>query len=162
MLLLGLYGLTCLGSSGQCWLLGNVDFVIHEAGHPIFGLFLGEFIGILGGTLMQLLMPAAFTTYFLFFRHDLYAACATGVWVAENLFGSVATYIGDARARILPLHGGPYVIHDWNYLLGKLGLLEWDHVIAWTVRAAGVLLFGACIVAGSLAAFQERPVEVTE
>ena len=162
MVVLALYGITCLRSDGICWLLGQLDFLIHEAGHPIFGLFLPQFIGILGGTLMQLAMPAAFTTYFLWFRRDVYAACVTGVWLSENLFGSVAAYIGDARARVLPLHGGPYVIHDWNYLLGKLGLLEWDRVIAGAVRGAGILLFGVCIVAGALTAFQEPPAEAIE
>ena len=162
MLLLCAHGLACLASSGPCWLLGNVDFLIHEAGHLIFGLFLGEFVGVLGGTLMQLLMPVAFTTYFLFFRHDLYAACVTGVWLAENLFGSVAPYIADARARLLPLHGGPYVIHDWNYLLGKVGLLEWDRVIAGMVRVTGVLLFAVSVVVGAVGGFPGREAPTVE
>jgi hypothetical protein len=34
--------------------MDSVDLAIHEAGHPLFGIF-GEFIGYAGGALMQLL-----------------------------------------------------------------------------------------------------------
>lgn len=40
----------------NAWLLDNVNLVFHEAGHVIFALG-GEFIGILGGSLMQVLIP---------------------------------------------------------------------------------------------------------
>src|SRR3989449_9967209 len=41
-----------------------IDLVFHEAGHVIFGFF-GQFIGVLGGSLNQVLVPAACTGVFL-------------------------------------------------------------------------------------------------
>src|SRR2546427_868842 len=83
------------------WLDG-VDLAIHEAGHPLFGVF-GEFIGFLGGTLMQLLMPSLFVWYFTR-RGDRHAATVALWWVAQNLW-NVSVYVKDARAEELPLVG---------------------------------------------------------
>src|SRR5207249_11631613 len=66
-----------------------------EFGHPLFGAF-GEFIGFLGGTLMQLLMPAIFVAYF-WRRGDRHAAMVALWWVAQNLW-NVSVYVRDARA----------------------------------------------------------------
>jgi hypothetical protein len=48
--------------------------------------------------------------------------------------------MADARALDLPLltiGDGDYVIHDWNYLFSKLGILQHDIQIAATVRFMG-------------------------
>jgi len=48
--------------------------------------------------------------------------------------------MADARAQELPLltvGDAEYVIHDWNYLFGHLGLLDHDIQIAGMVRAIG-------------------------
>jgi hypothetical protein len=48
--------------------------------------------------------------------------------------------MADARAQELPLitvGDGDYVIHDWNYLFGRLGLLDHDTQIAHAVRMLG-------------------------
>lgn len=52
-----IYGVVCGWSPSTYRFLDRVDLVFHEAGHVIFGPF-GEFIGILGGSLMQVLIPA--------------------------------------------------------------------------------------------------------
>ena len=109
---------------------------IHEAGHPLFGIF-GEFIGFAGGTLMQLLVPAVFLGYF-WRRDDRHAATVMLWWIAQN-FWNIARYIGDAQTQDLPLVGGGE--HDWAYLLGELGLLRQDRAIADAVRFVGVFLF---------------------
>ena len=59
-------------------------------------------------------------------------------WVAQNLW-NVAVYVQDARAEELPLVGGGE--HDWNYLLGRLGLLQQDQLIGGGVRMVGILLY---------------------
>ena len=121
--------------------LDSLDLAIHEAGHPVFGVF-GEFVGFLGGTLMQLLMPALFVWYFMR-RGDRHAATVALWWVAQNLW-NVSVYVKDARAEELPLVGGGE--HDWNYLLGRLGLLRQDQLLGEAVRFAGVLLYvWACL-----------------
>lgn len=55
-------------------------------------------------------------------------------------FSPIATYMADARAQELPLltvGSGDNVIHDWNYLFGKLGLLAHDTQIASAMRVIG-------------------------
>ena len=63
-ILAALYFLWCVYDPFTWRLLDGVDFLIHEAGHPIFGIF-GEFIGVAGGSLLQVLVPLAFFGYFV-------------------------------------------------------------------------------------------------
>jgi hypothetical protein len=139
---LGLYGGFLVLHPGTYGWLDSLDLAIHEFGHPLFGIF-GEFIGFLGGTLMQLLMPAAFVAYF-WRRGDRHAATVALWWVAQNLW-NIAVYVQDARAEELPLVGGGE--HDWNYLLGRLGLLNQDRLIGGGVRVLGVLVYiWSCVI----------------
>jgi hypothetical protein len=89
-----------------------------EAGHVVFGPF-GEVLGTLGGTLLQLFFPLAFLVYF-WRRAQRLEAGVCGVWAAENGMYT-AEYMADAQAQMLPLVGGH--IHDWNWLLGRAGIL---------------------------------------
>ena len=139
--LLALYGTFLAFNPDHYGLMDSVDLPIHEAGHPLFGLF-GEFIGAAGGTLMQLLVPAVFLGYF-WRRRDRHAATVMLWWIAQNLW-NIAHYIADARTQELPLVGGGE--HDWAYLLGELGLLRQDRTIAGAVHFVGVMLFiGSCV-----------------
>ena len=133
---LAIYGLISLRSPGAYRLLDSVDLAIHETGHLLFGPF-GEFIGALGGTLFQIIVPTAFVVYFVR-QGDRYAASVTLWWVAQN-FWNISVYVRDARAQLLPLVGGGE--HDWAYMLWRLGLLQHDQGIARGVHAIGVLIF---------------------
>lgn len=134
-LFLFVYGLYDLTHLGRGTLLDGVDLAIHETGHLVFGPF-GEFIGFAGGTLFQLIMPATFVVYFVR-RGDQHAASVALWWVGQNC-GHIAYYAADARAQELPLVGGGE--HDWNYLLGRLGLLAHDQGISRAIVVIGVLL----------------------
>jgi hypothetical protein len=134
-LLLLAYGLYDLAHLGRGTLLDGVDLAIHETGHLVFAPF-GEFIGVAGGTLFQLIMPLTFVGYFAR-RGDQHAASVALWWVGQNC-GHIAHYMADARAQELPLVGGGE--HDWNYLLGELGLLAQDQSIAHAIVVTGVLL----------------------
>lgn len=132
-----------------------INLPFHEAGHVIFSLF-GSFIGSLGGTLTQLLMPSICTLVLLFKHHDQFGASITLWWVAEN-FLDIAPYINDARAGILPLLGGnfghsaPYGFHDWEFLLTETGLLHYDQQIASLAFATGsILMIASYLWTGSL------------
>jgi hypothetical protein len=139
---LAVYGGFLLLNPGHYGWLDSLDLAIHEFGHPLFGLF-GEFIGSLGGTLMQLLMPAAFVAYF-WRRGDRHAATVALWWIAQNLW-NISVYVQDARAEELPLVGGGE--HDWNYLLGTLGLLQQDRLIGDGVRLVGMLVYAwSCLM----------------
>lgn len=145
-LLLAAWAVSVVRAPDAWRFIDGVNLLIHEGGHPVFSLF-GEFMAYLGGTLMQLLVPAAFTVYFRRAGQRL-AACVTLAWLGESLF-NVARYVADARARVLPLVGGDGAQHDWAYLLGRVGLLEHDRAVAHGVRGIGALLL-LLSVAGAL------------
>ena len=134
---LGVYGIVILRGLGDSFsLLDNVDLAIHETGHLVFGPF-GEFVGFLGGTLFQLIVPLTFLVYFLYQR-DRHAASVTLWWVGQNLW-NISVYVKDARTQYLPLVGGGE--HDWTYLLYEMDLMQQDQLIGSWVWGTGVLLF---------------------
>ena len=49
-----------LSGNGVLGFIHLIDLVFHEAGHPIFGVF-GRFMGVLGGSLNQVLVPVVCT-----------------------------------------------------------------------------------------------------
>jgi hypothetical protein len=140
-----IYGVICAASPGTYRFLDRVDLVFHEAGHVIFGFF-GEFIGVLGGSLMQVLIAAIVVVYF-FARRQPYSAAITLFWVAQNLF-NISVYVKDARTRALPLLGGEDTLHDWGYILGKLNMLLWDRAIGNLIYAIGLLALAASVLGG--------------
>lgn len=142
-LLLAVYGVVLIRRFGTYGFMDSVDLPIHEAGH-IFFAPLGEFMGFLGGTLMQLIIPGAFVVYFLVQRNR-WAASVVLWWVAQNLW-NIAVYARDTRAQLLPLVGSGE--HDWLYLLTHFGITRYDQQIAGAIRGAGVLVFLASVLMG--------------
>ena len=128
-------------------LLGALNLGIHELGHLVFG-FCGEFLGVLGGTLLQCLAPV-FGAVNFYRQGDFFGIAFSFAWLASNLF-DVARYMGDARAMSLPLVSpfGAGVIHDWNYLLTRMGLLRYDTMLASLVRCLAVVFMLAGIIFG--------------
>ena len=140
---LAVYGIICLRHPETYRLLDSVDLAIHETGHLFFGPF-GEFLGFLGGTLMQLIIPAAFVAYFLR-QSDRHAATVALWWIAQNLW-NISVYVRDARSQALPLVGAGE--HDWAYLLGRLDILDQDQVLGGAIHFVGALIFGFAVVFG--------------
>lgn len=123
----------------------NINLVFHEAGHVIFRLF-GNFMAILGGSLLQLIVPLVAMLAFIFKHRDNFAASIGLWWLAQSMMDLVP-YINDATAQDMWLLGGVRGkdmpgIHDWNNILSRLGLLEFDHVVASVVMivAIGLML----------------------
>jgi TfoX C-terminal domain len=143
VLFMAWYGLTNL--KYRWMFLDNVNLIIHEAGHPLWGFF-GEFSMFLGGSLTQILVPLAFLGYFWFARQR-FAACVVALWTASSLF-NLAVYIGDARAMELPLLGGDGSTHDWNWILSELNALPSDLAISGFVRGVGVLFLAFSVIGG--------------
>jgi hypothetical protein len=127
-------GLT-LPSGGALGFIHGVNLVFHEAGHVIFGFF-GEFIAALGGSLNQVLIPLIATIAFLRTRQRASAAVAL-FWTGQSIT-DVAIYAANGRARALPLLAEG-LIHDWSYILGRLGLLGAAETVGRLLFAAGVL-----------------------
>jgi hypothetical protein len=140
---LAVYGWICLQSPGQYRWLDSLDLAIHEAGHLVFA-FDGETLAILGGTLMQLLVPAAFVVA-LWRQGDRHGATIPLWWLGQNCW-NVSVYIRDARSQVLPLVGGGE--HDWAFLLGEWGLLQRDQAVGGAVYLCGVLVYLTAIVGG--------------
>jgi len=68
--------------------LDNVNLAIHESGHLIFRI-LGEFAGIAGGSLFQVILPLAFVGYFgseVIIRRR---SCSSGSVKAFSMFTSM-------------------------------------------------------------------------
>jgi len=123
---------------GEFGLLDNIDLVIHEAGHFFFMLF-GKFIYTLGGTLMQIILPSIIAGYFS--RNNYRTGVQFGLlWLGQNII-NISIYAADARARKLPLLGGKKVYHDWHYLLGEVGILEYDYIVGYTFLGIAVIIF---------------------
>ncbi|HZG53095.1 MAG TPA: hypothetical protein VEZ40_13245 [Pyrinomonadaceae bacterium] len=132
----GLYFLWCAADPRQWHLIDGVNLVIHEAGHVVFMPF-GELLTVAGGSLFQVIVPAAFVVYF-YRRGQAYSAALVLFWVGESLL-NVSVYAGDALAMQLPLLGGEDSIHDWNHLLSATGRLSSTDKIAAAIRVAGTL-----------------------
>ena len=70
-------------------------------------------------------------------------------WLAFSLF-NLATYVGDARAEELPLVGlSDDPLHDWNYLLSHLGLLDADTTLAGLIRLVAFLTWAVALAFGA-------------
>lgn len=137
--------------------LDMVDLPIHETGHLIFGIF-GEFVGMLGGTLFQLILPAVFVGYF-WWNEKYFSAAVVLFWVGQSII-NVYIYAQDAVTMQLPLVGGG--IHDWNWMLTHLGMLDSTKTIAGLIRAAGTLTLIAAAVTSIFYAFHSPVQELEE
>ena len=142
-LALAIYGWRCLVAPGEYRWLDSLDLAIHETGHLVFA-FDGERLMLLGGTLLQLLVPAVFSLA-LWRQGDRHGATVPLWWLGQNCW-NVSVYIKDARSQELPLVGGGE--HDWALLLGELGWLGRDQAIGGAVYLAGVGLYAVAIVSG--------------
>ncbi|MCL2829870.1 MAG: zinc ribbon domain-containing protein [Betaproteobacteria bacterium] len=126
--------------------------VFHEAGHLIF-MPLGNFMHILGGTLMQLIMPLACFSVFLFRQRDPLAASFCLWWTAVS-FMDIAPYMYDALdPKLLLLSGmtgAEDAGHDWINILSSLGMLQKAHGIGGATHAFGILLMVLAQLWGAL------------
>ena len=126
------------------------DLVFHEAGHVIFSPF-GQFLTVLGGSLLQCLIPIIAAISFVR-QEQLFSAAICGWWAGQNLV-DLAPYIADARALRMVLLGGRTGAevegHDWEYILTQLGMIHLDRGIGMTAYLVGILtMIGALIWAG--------------
>ena len=131
----------------------NINLVFHEAGHVVFRLF-GRFMTILGGSLLQLLVPVIFMVAFIR-KRDTFAASIMLWWLSQSMMDLVA-YIDDAQRMEMWLLGGVQGkdmpgIHDWNNILGQLGMLGHAHGLAVATSVmANILMIAAFFWGGVL------------
>jgi hypothetical protein len=125
-----------------------LDLAVHEMGHVVF-MPLGQWLGVAGGSIAQLVAPLFGAWQFLRQRDYFAAAFALG-WLGESL-ANLSVYINDARAQDLPLANlfGGDPIHDWNFLLASVNRLASDHAYALRVRTLGFFFAALFVWQGS-------------
>ncbi len=130
---------------GQFLFIDNVNLVVHESGHLLFGWFGSVMLTAWAGTVMQLLVPLLLAGWFFAQRQPPgYALC---LFVFFENWLNIATYMADARAMALPLvtvgdpgdDVDPASMHDWHAIFSSLGVLNRDVQIAAAVRLIGWL-----------------------
>jgi len=117
------------------WTIDMVDLFIHETGHLIFSIF-GRFIGFLGGSLFQIIIP--FSAVIVFGRSSLKSIPFTFYWTGQSIV-NVSIYVGDAPFQRLQLISRG-AIHDWRWILNYTGMMDYAEDIAFIINATGLLL----------------------
>jgi hypothetical protein len=135
-----------------------INLPFHEAGHILFRPF-GQFTMMLGGSLMQLLIPLVCLLTFVLKTRDNFAASVTLWWFGESLM-DLAPYINDARSLRMMLLGGVTGrdvadYHDWEFILRKLGMLRYDHFLAQTANTIGILLMLSAFAWGGFVLYRQ-------
>jgi hypothetical protein len=122
---------------GAFLFIDNVNLVVHEGGHNLFGWF-GPTMCLWGGTLLQWLVPFLLAAYFFTQRQTAGFVFCLFFFFENWLY--TATYMADARTQALPLvtTGDPdFVEHDFFTIFSSLGVLNYDTKIAAAVRVLG-------------------------
>ena len=136
-----------LGTNAVGSFLHMPNLVFHEAGHVLFLPF-GRFVSVLGGSLLQLLVPAVCAVTFMRQHGNRFACAVCGWWSGESLV-DLAPYIADARALRLPLIGGRTGAevegHDWEYLLTRMGIVSWDVTLGHLAHFTGTVVMIAAL-----------------
>jgi hypothetical protein len=135
-----------LGEQGESTLWSGIILGAHEFGH-LFWMFLGEWMGVAGGSLTQLLIPLG-AMALVWRGKDWFGVALGGLFLATSL-AELSWYVADARNEMLDLvsFSPDGAMHDWNYLLGSMGMLAQDialsrlvRFIAWAVLLASTAL----------------------
>lgn len=124
-------------------IMHTINLVFHEAGHVLF-MFLGDFMAVLGGSLLQLIVPAVIMGAFVFKHENAFGGAVAAWWLGQSAM-DLAPYIYDARSGQLLLLGG-FIgqerpgAHDWTNILGRLGMLDHAHALGTLTNFAGMVL----------------------
>src|SRR5262245_34291057 len=80
-----LFIIYAIGAHGGFLLIDHVNLVVHEGGHLLFS-WLGETLGLWGGTLLELIVPFVLAVYFTFRRHTTGTAFASFFYFENFLY----------------------------------------------------------------------------
>lgn len=124
---------------------GGITLVFHEMGHVIFSAF-GRTPMILGGSVMQLVVPLVAAIYLLLRQRDWYGLAVGQAWLAFSAW-DLATYVADANKELLPLVSmGGTPEHDWSTLLTQWHCLNACESFAAVIRGFAFLTWASSIV----------------
>ena len=132
---------TPISSDAMSSFLHLPDLVFHEAGHIIFSPF-GRFMTVLGGSLLQFLVPVIALVAFVR-QEEPFGAAICAWWAGQNLV-DLAPYIADARSLRMVLLGGRTGSEvegdDWEFILNSLGISHYAHPLGYTAHAIGIVI----------------------
>jgi len=136
----------------------RIDLVFHEAGHVVFMPF-GSFMGVLGGTLGQLIMPIVVMVALIVTANDNFGGSVGLWWLGQSLM-DCAPYIADARALKLQLVGGGSGrdrpgFHDWENILLDLNLIDHDLQIGAMAHVLGAVVMLVALAWGGYILLQQ-------
>jgi hypothetical protein len=88
-------------------------------------------------------------------------AVSVGLWWLGQSFMDIAPYIDDARAGQLMLLGGVTGsevedYHDWENILTRLGMMNYDHLIARISFGCGVVIMATALVWGGYVLYRQK------
>jgi hypothetical protein len=126
------------------WLTHLFILYIHEAGHFFFRI-LGEDLYILGGSIMQVLVPFV---WYIVARREESALAPVALFFTGLSLVDVSIYVRDAATQILPLLGGHHVKHDWATFLGRHDMLDWGVPMGDLLFYSGLLISLGAIIWG--------------
>lgn len=119
----------------RSFLLSYVDLGFHELGHLLLSWAPG-LTPALAGSVTQVLVPLGLALYFAL-RRESYAAALILAWAATSV-ANVSIYVADAPNQALSLLGNGR--HDWAWVFGSLGHLEWAAPVSSGVRWFALVL----------------------
>ncbi|MBU0467588.1 MAG: hypothetical protein KKD07_10025 [Candidatus Omnitrophica bacterium] len=132
-------------------LLDPLNLGIHEVGHLLFS-FAGMFLQVAGGTIFQIIAPI-YGMYNFYARKEPFCIALCFGWLSTSLF-DIATYAADARSMALPLVSpfgfGGNITHDWNFLLSRVGLINYDWLVARCFRSGAFVSMLICFILGAV------------
>lgn len=128
------------------FVMSKVTLIIHEGGHTIFGIFNWRFLTILGGSLMQWLIPFAIAVS-AWRRKQVYLTQFGLFWLSFAWFHAAA-YCMDAYYQNLPLIGNlPKSAHDYTNMLSMLKILHKYEIVAWIMFGIAFTILVLSLVA---------------
>ncbi|HCV43847.1 MAG TPA: hypothetical protein DGH68_10225 [Bacteroidetes bacterium] len=140
------------------WTVDTINLFIHEAGHFFLKPF-GMWVHIVGGSLVQCLLPLALTI--TVWRQNIAQVPYAAFWFGENLI-NVSYYIKDAPYKHLKLIAAG-LIHDWNWLLSNnLDAAETISLIVWVLGVTACVAAVLCGVLLAVRSFKEAAIDIEE
>jgi hypothetical protein len=140
---LAVYGVAILAAPLSWSIIDNINLPVHETGHLVFAPF-GLTMQLLGGTMLQLLLPLACAAYFT--MHGDEHAASVGIWWVGQNFMNISAYMADAQPMSLVFTAGGD--HDWNILFGEWGVLTHAAQYAQLAHGFGFLVMLVATVWG--------------
>jgi hypothetical protein len=124
-------------------LLSFLFIWVHEAGHVYFN-WGWDVLHAFGGTLNEIIFPLL-PAYYCYIKKYKFLCSLFIFWLGHNFFG-IGVYMADSRARKEIMFGDGSEIHDWEFLLNKFNIINYDVTLGNTVWAIGWIFVALSII----------------